>query len=85
MRKIYDFDQIIDRKNTNSIKVDSLQDVFGSDDLIPLWVADMDFLSPPEITNAMKQRVEHGIFGYFKPDEDYYASIINWIKSRRKE
>ena len=82
MKKIYDFDQVIDRKNTNSIKVDSLQEVFGRDNLIPLWVADMDFLSPPEITEAMKQRVEHGVFGYVKPDEAYYSSIINWLKNK---
>ena len=74
MSKIYDFDHIIDRKNTNSVKVDSLKEVFGDNDLIPLWVADMDFLSPPEITEALKQRVEHGVFGYFKPDENYYST-----------
>lgn len=82
MSKIYDFDQVVDRRNTNSIKVDSLQDVFGRADLIPLWVADMDFLSPPEITEAMKRRVEHGVFGYVKPDEAYYTSIINWLKNK---
>lgn len=82
MSKIYDFDQEIDRKNTNSVKVDSLQDVFGNANLIPLWVADMDFLSPPEITEAMKLRVEHGVFGYVRPDEAYYSSIINWLKNR---
>ena len=82
MSKIYDFDHIIDRKNTNSVKVDSLKEVFGDNDLIPLWVADMDFLSPPEITEALKQRVEHGVFGYFKPDENYYTSIINWLENK---
>ncbi len=82
MRKKYNFDQLIDRKNTNSIKVDSLKDVFGSENLIPLWVADMDFLSPPEITEAMKQRVEHGIFGYVKPDKAYFSSIINWLYNK---
>ena len=82
MSKIYDFDQVIDRKNTNSIKIDSIQDVFGRADLIPLWVADMDFLSPPEITEAMKRRVEHGVFGYVKPDEAYYTSIIKWLKNK---
>ena len=82
MSKIYDFDQVVDRRNTNSIRVDSLQDVFGRADLIPLWVADMDFLSPPEITEAMKRRVEHGVFGYVKPDEAYYTSIIKWLKNK---
>lgn len=82
MKKKYDFDQVIDRSNTNSVKVDSLQEVFGNDNLIPLWVADMDFLSPPEITEAMKERVEHGIFGYVKPDKTFYTSIISWLKNR---
>jgi len=82
MKTKYDFDQIIDRKNTNSVKIDSLQQVFGSDELLSLWVADMDFLSPIEITEALKKRVEHGIFGYVKSDEGYYNSIINWLKKK---
>ena len=82
MKAKYDFDQIIDRSNTNSVKVEALKDVFGADDLIPLWVADMDFLSPPEITDALKKRVEHGIFGYVEPDAAYFNSIINWLKNR---
>ena len=82
MNKKYDFDQIIDRKNTNSVKFDSSEEVFGREDVLPMWVADMDFLSPPEITKALKKRVEHGIFGYVIPDEEYYTSIINWLKKR---
>ncbi len=82
MNTKYDFDQIIDRSNTNSIKVDALERVFGSKDVIPLWVADMDFLSPPEITEGLKKRVEHGIFGYVEPGERYFSSIINWLKNR---
>lgn len=82
MSKKYDFDQIIDRKNTHSVKFDSLQDVFGKENILPMWVADMDFLSPPEITKALKERVEHGIFGYVVPDEEYYTSIINWLEKR---
>ena len=82
MSKKYDFDQIIDRSNTNCIKVEAVEEVFGSKDVIPLWVADMDFLSPPEVTKAMKRRVEHGIFGYVEPDEQYFNSIINWLRDR---
>ena len=82
MNTKYDFDQIIDRSNTNSVKVDALERVFGSKDVIPLWVADMDFLSPPEITEGLKKRVEHGIFGYVEPGEGYFSSIINWLKNR---
>lgn len=84
MKKKYDFDQIIDRKNTNSVKVDSLKEVFGDDNLIPLWVADMDFLSPPEITEAMKQRVEHGVFGYVKPYNEYFNAITNWLVNKHQ-
>lgn len=82
MKVKYDFDQIIDRRNTNSVKIDALKEVFGADDLIPLWVADMEFLSPPEITDALKKRVEHGIFGYYTPDDAYFKSIINWLENR---
>ncbi len=82
MNTKYDFDQIIDRSNTNSVKVDALERVFGSKDVIPLWVADMDFLSPPEITEGLKKRVEHGIFGYVEPGDGYFSSIINWLKNR---
>ena len=82
MNTKYDFDQVIDRSNTNSIKVDARERVFGSKDIIPLWVADMDFLSPPEITEALKKRVEHGIFGYVEPSEGYFSSIINWLKNK---
>lgn len=82
MNTKYDFDQILDRSSTNSIKVDALERVFGNKDVIPLWVADMDFLSPPEITEGLKKRVEHGIFGYVEPGERYFASIINWLKDR---
>lgn len=82
MNTKYNFDQEIDRSNTNSIKLEALESVFGSKDIIPLWIADMDFLTPPSITQAMKQRVEHGIFGYVQPDEHYFNAIINWLKNR---
>ena len=82
MKIKYNFDQVIDRSNTNSTKYEAVEGVFGSKDIIPLWVADMDFLSPPEITEALKERVEHGVFGYTQPDERYFSSIINWLKNR---
>lgn len=77
----YNFDQIIDRKGTNAIKVDALKEVFGKDNLTPLWVADMDFLSPPEITEAIVKRAEHGVYGYTAPGQEYYDSIIGWLKN----
>lgn len=78
----YNFDQIIDRSHTDSIKTDKLQLLYGRDDLIPLWVADMDFLSPPAVTEALKQRIEHEIYGYTLASEGYYDSIIRWLGKR---
>lgn len=78
----YNFDKIIDRSGTDTIKLGRLKDMFGREDLMPLWVADMDFLSPPEITEALQKRTEHGVFGYTLPSEGYYKSIINWLSSQ---
>ena len=78
----YNFDQVIDRSNTNSIKYEAVEEVFGSKEVTPLWVADMDFLSPPQIAEAIKKRAEHGVFGYVQPDQRYYTSIIDWLKNR---
>ena len=77
----YNFDQIVDRRGTNALKTDVLKERYGSDDLIPLWVADMDFLSPPAVSEAIIERAKHGLFGYTSPSQAYYDSIINWIKS----
>ncbi len=82
MKVTYDFDQLIDRSNTNSVKTDALETVFGSKDIIPLWIADMDFLSPPQITEALKERSEHGLFGYVQSDDAYFSSIINWLETK---
>lgn len=78
----YNFDEVIDRSGTNTIKLERLETMFGRNDLIPLWVADMDFLSPPEITKALIERDEHGLFGYTLPSQGYYNSIINWLQNR---
>lgn len=78
----YNFDEIIDRKGTNAIKVDLLKERFGRSDLIPLWVADMDFKSPPAIAEAIMDRCKHGIFGYTKPSQGYFDSIQNWLSVR---
>ena len=78
----YNFDEIIDRSTSHSVKLNKLKAVFGRDDLIPLWVADMDFLSPPAITEALVERTRHGIFGYTVPHDGYFLSIINWLKNR---
>ena len=75
----YNFDEIIDRSGTNCIKTDKLNTVFGRSDLTPLWVADMDFLSPPAVTEALTKRTEHGVFGYTMDYDSYYNSIMGWL------
>lgn len=72
------FDKLIDRHNTQAIKVDGMNTLFGREDLIPLWVADMDFEVCPEITKALKLRLAHHIYGYSCPKPSYWQSIIDW-------
>lgn len=79
---IYNFDELIDRKNTDSVKWNGLKELYGRDDVIPMWVADMDFKSPPQIIKALKERADHGIFGYPMIDENYFDPFITWIKER---
>jgi cysteine-S-conjugate beta-lyase len=74
----YNFDQIINRKNTDSLKFRALKERFGREDLIPLWVADMDFQSPQELVDAMVERSKNGIFGYPFVSKEYYQSICTW-------
>lgn len=79
---MYNFDSIIDRKNTGSIKWDGLSKLFGRDDIIPLWVADMDFPTAEPIKEALMKRVEHNVFGYTFISEEYYKAVIGWMKKR---
>ena len=74
----YDFDEIIKRRGTNSYKWDDRVDA----DVLPLWVADMDFRTAPAITDALRQRVEHGIFGYTRVPDEYYAAVTDWFDRR---
>lgn len=76
---VYNFDEIIDRNGTNCLKVDALQERYGSSNLIPLWVADMDFKAPPAVIDAIIKRAQHGIFGYTRPSQEYHDSIRNWL------
>ena len=76
--KMYDFDEIIERRGTDCVKYDLLRERFGSDDLLPLWVADMDFRTPDFITGAIRERCGHPVFGYTFASEAYYRSIIDW-------
>lgn len=77
----YNFDKIIDRHGNSSVKVDALDKFFGRDDLTALWVADMDFEVCPEITAALRQRIDHKIYGYACPSDDYWQSIIDWQRN----
>ncbi len=78
----YNFDEIINRENTASVKYDLRKKLFEKEDVIPMWVADMDFKTPDFIINAIKERAKHEIFGYSFRPESYYSSIINWLKNR---
>lgn len=78
----FDFDKITDRSNTMAIKYD-LAAVRGKPkDAISLWVADMDWPTAPAVTQALKKRCDHGIFGYSWPDDRYYDALKNWYKTR---
>jgi len=77
-----DFDQIISRHTTGSVKWDGLGKIFGSEDVLPLWVADMDFPSPVAVVTAIKKRAEHPIYGYNTQEASLYQSIIEWVKRR---
>jgi len=78
----YDFDEIVDRRNTESAKWKAVKKLYGRDDIIPMWVADMDFKSPPEVIEVLKKRAEHGVFGYPMLDDDYFEPFINWIRDK---
>ena len=74
----YNFDELVNRRGTNSVKWDEEKE----DGIIPLWVADMDFLAAPAIRRAVEERAKHGVFGYAIVGDSYYAAITNWFKRR---
>jgi len=78
----WDFDDVPVREGTDCIKYDFRKETFGVSDLIPLWVADMDFKTPDFIINALSARLSHEILGYSYRPEKYFTSIINWTKER---
>ncbi len=78
----YNFDEIIERKNTDCVKYDKLESYFGAKDLLPLWVADMDFKVPPCISEAIIERANHEIYGYTFRGDSCINSIQNWLKTR---
>lgn len=78
----YCFDELIDRKGTASVKVDGMAEIWGRTDLIPMWVADMDFATPPFVLDAVRHRCDHPVLGYTSKPESYFRSIVNWVKKR---
>ena len=78
----YNFDQVIDRRGSGSIKYDKMSFFFGRDDLQPLWVADMDFATPDFILQAIRKRLEHPVLGYTMRRESFFESYMRWAKKR---
>lgn len=78
----YDFDRVVDRRKTNSLKYDCAVARGKRADILPLWVADMDFRAPEEVLSALKRTAEHGIFGYSEPDGEYFQTLCDWFSSR---
>jgi len=76
------FDQPIARENTHAVKLDVRQAVFGREDVIPVWVADMDFAAPQAVTRALVTRAEHPVYGYTVFPESLYQAMIDWFASR---
>ena len=78
----YNFDSPVDRKGTGALKFDVLEERYGDPDLLPLWVADMDFRTAPVVREAMIRRAESGVYGYSFADEDYMDSLAGWFEGR---
>ncbi len=78
----FDFDHEIDREGSHSVKYDGRQGMFGKSDVIPVWVADMDFATPPAVTRALAQRAAHPIYGYTLFPDSLYDSLIDWMLRR---
>ncbi|MBO4786259.1 MAG: aminotransferase class I/II-fold pyridoxal phosphate-dependent enzyme, partial [Prevotella sp.] len=74
----YNFDEIVTRRGSNCVKWDEADDP----DILPLWVADLDFHVYPALTEALHKRVEHGVFGYAHVPQSYYDSVLNWFRDR---
>lgn len=78
----YDFDKPVERRGTGAIKFDVLAERYGRTDLLPLWVADLDFETPAMITEALRRRLDHSLYGYTAEPADYWPSVIDWLHDR---
>ncbi|ELK45939.1 PatB family C-S lyase [Halobacillus sp. ACCC02827] len=76
------FKRVISRKGTRSVKWDMAEELYKDKDVLPMWVADMDFQTPKAVTAAIKERVDHGIFGYTVPDDRVKQQIVQWLQTR---
>ncbi len=79
---MYDFDKTVDRRGTGAVKYEALPALFGRADLLPLWVADMDFETPDFIVEAMRRRLDHPVFGYTVMPETWYGAVTGWLRDR---
>ena len=79
--KTYNFDEIIPRKGTNCVKYDALQQFFGAEDLLPMWVADMDFRSPDFVIDALRRRLDHEVLGYATAPDSYWQTVAQWLNA----
>ena len=82
MKNTFDFDKVYDRRHSFSIKYDAWKDAGVPEDALPMWVADMDFPSPPCVQEALKDRSQSGFFGYSSADESYYSTVKKWFRER---
>lgn len=80
--KAFDFDKVISREETGSNKWDGRKNVFGRNDVLPLWIADMDFAAPPEVAAKIAERAAHPIYAYNIQGDEVFDSLINWVKRR---
>ena len=80
--KQYDFDETIERRGTDCVKWDALPAMYGRDDLLPMWVADMDFRSPDFVMDALRRRCDHEVLGYTMPSEGYWNAVCGWLAGR---
>jgi len=79
---VYNFDKVISREGTSCVKYDLRKAVFGTEDLLPMWIADMDFQSPPAVIDAAQELCNHGIFGYAFRSESSIEAFIAWVSKR---
>lgn len=80
--EIYNFDCVVDRHDTCATKFEEMDEKFGRHDLLPFWIADMDFEACPAIIEALRTRLNHAVLGYTMPPEQFWASICSWLRRR---